>query len=180
MCKGLIIIGYQGIGKSSCASAFTSCIDLESSAFYIGNKRQTLWYIPYCQIAMNLANQGYTVFVSSHKEVRGMLSTMPLLPNVGKVVVFCPNRSMKDAWIERLRKRYEETGLDKDYRALKGAESFFDANIIDLVNCGLPVYQPSAMDYDLMNYVNKMLSDWCVFNIEKEAGDAKDGSDKAD
>lgn len=170
MCKGLIIIGYQGIGKSSCASAFTSCIDLESGNFFVGGKRSWDWYIPYCQIAMNLANQGYVVFVSSHKEVREMLATMPLLPNVGKVVAFCPDRSMKEAWIERLRKRYEETGLHKDYKALKGAEAHFEENIRDLVNCPLPTYQPAAMDYDLMNYVNKMLSDWCVWDVEKERG----------
>ena len=75
---------------------------------------------------------------------------------------------MKEAWVKRLRERYEVMGLAKDYRALKGAEEYFEENIRDLVNCGLPVYQPIAIDYDLMNYINKMLEDWCVYNPEDD------------
>ena len=159
--KGLIIIGYQGIGKSSCAGPLTNCIDLESSNFYIGDKRSSDWYIPYCQIAMNLANQGFVVMLSSHHVVRETLKTMPLLPNVGKVVVFCPQKTMKEDWCVRLAERYTKTELDKDLRALIGATTYFEENIEDLVNCGFPVYQPMAIDYDLMNYINKMLTDWC-------------------
>lgn len=36
--KGLIIIGYQGIGKSSCAGPANKCIDLESGNFFIGGR----------------------------------------------------------------------------------------------------------------------------------------------
>ena len=86
MTKGLVIIGYQGIGKSSLAG-WNKCIDLESGNFFVGNKRADDWYIPYCQTALNIANQGYTVFVSSHKEVREFLSTVPLPENVARVVV---------------------------------------------------------------------------------------------
>ena len=100
MTKGLVIIGYQGIGKSSLAG-WNKCIDLESGNFFVGNKRADDWYIPYCQTALNIANQGYTVFVSSHKEVREFLSTAPLPENVARVVVICPRRTLRDEWIKR-------------------------------------------------------------------------------
>ena len=158
--KGLIMIGYPGIGKSSCAGK-NGCIDLESGNFWVGVKREINWYIPYCKIAMDLANQGYTVFTSSHSTVREQLASMPLLPNVGKVVVFCPESRFKTEWIQRLQDRYDKTKLVKDYNALTHAKEYFTENVRDLFNCGLPVYYPSWMDYDLMDYVNKARHDWC-------------------
>lgn len=160
MQKGLIIIGYQGIGKSSLAG-YNNCIDLESGNFWIGDKRADDWYIPYCQITIDLANQGFTVFTSSHKVVYEYLSTCPLPENVGAVVVFCPRRSMKDEWIEKLQKRYDRTGLEKDYKALMNAKDRFEENIVELCSSGLPVIQPNAMDYVLYDYVVYARNKWC-------------------
>ena len=159
--KGLIVIGYQGIGKSSCGGK-GRCVDLESSNFYVDNKRSLDWYIPYCNIAMSIANQRYVVFVSSHKEVREQLRKMPLSENVGAITVFCPQKRWKSLWIERLEKRYKETYTSKDFKALQNAKEKYEENIHDLVNSGFFVYQPAGMDYDLMGYVKKMLRDWCL------------------
>lgn len=155
--KGIIIIGYPGIGKSSCGGK-DNCIDLRSEDFYIHGKRNDNWYTAYCQTAISLAEQGYTVFVSSHEGVQDFLcySEQPRLRKI-KVFVLCPRRIMKDEWIERLRERYFRTKLDKDYRALKHVEENYEEDIAML--CGylrLPVYQPEAMDYDLMDYVKRM------------------------
>lgn len=158
--KGLIMIGYHGIGKSSCAGK-ENCIDLESGSFWIGDHRAEDWYIPYCNIALHLANQGYTVFTSSHKVVVDYLKSVPLMENTGKVVVFCPEVIWKEEWIKRLKTRFDKTGLNKDYKALEDAKAHYWASIVALVNCGLPVYQPSAIDYDLMDYVHKARNDWC-------------------
>lgn len=158
--KGLIVVGYQGVGKSSCAGK-DGCIDLESGCFWIGNERHEDWFIPYCQIAMDLANQGYTVFTSSHKCVYEYLNSTPLLSNIGKVVVFCPETRFRKEWIGRLGSRFSKTQLFKDYKALKNAEDRYEENIQELLQCGLPVYQPAAMDYDLMDYVRKARNDWC-------------------
>lgn len=159
--KGVIIMGYQGIGKSSCAG-IERCIDFESGNFFVGNKRADDWHIPYCQIAMNLANQRYVVLTSSHKVVRDTFETMPKLENVGAVVVFCPTRSMKEEWIRRLQERYDRTGLFKDYKALMNAKERYDETIVELVNSPFPVYQPAAIDYDLRNYIYKIEFDWCM------------------
>ena len=159
--KGLVIIGYQGIGKSSLAG-WKKCVDLESGNFFVGAKRADDWYIPYCQTALNIADQGYTVFVSSHKEVREYLSTALLPENIARVVVICPHWSLRDDWIERLQERYDRTHLIKDYKALMNAMERFEDNIAELCNCGLPVVQISAMDYDLRDY---------VYMAERESGD---------
>ena len=158
--KGLIIIGYQGIGKSTIAGKF-GCIDLESGNFWVGDKRADDWYIPYCQTALDLANQGYTVFTSSHKVVYEYLASVPLPENVGKVIIFCPPTILRDEWIKRLEERYKRTGLAKDYKAMMNAKDRFTENIIELVNCGLPVIQPSAMDYSLPMYVRYARKKWC-------------------
>lgn len=159
--KGLIMIGYQGIGKSSCAGK-ENCIDLESGSFWIGNHRAEDWYIPYCNTALCLASQGYTVFTSSHKVVVDFLKSVHLMANIGKVVVFCPEGRHRKEWIARLQERYDRTGLNKDYKALMNAKERYTENIIWLVNCGLPVYQPGwPIDYDLMDYVHKARYDWC-------------------
>ena len=152
MTKGLVIIGYQGIGKSSLAG-WSKCVDLESGNFFVGGRRVGDWYIPYCQTALHIANQGYTIFVSSHKVVVDYLKSVPLPENVHRVVVFCPSRTMRYEWIERLQERYDRTQLAKDYRALMNAKERFDDDIVELVNSGLSVVQPAAMDYNLKNYV---------------------------
>lgn len=160
--KGLIMIGYPGVGKSSCAGK-ENCIDLESGNFWIGDYRAEDWYIPYCNIALHLASQGYTVFTSSHRNVVDYLKSVPLPENIGKVVVFCPRGRDRKEWIDRLQKRYNQTGLNKDYKALMHAKEGYLEDIIELVNCGFPVYQPAwSIDYDLMDYVHKARYDWCT------------------
>ena len=74
----MIIIGYQGIGKSTLAGK-NKCIDLESGNFWFYDLetyqkvRHNDWYIPYCNIANHLSEQGYIVFTSSHEVVRNEL-----------------------------------------------------------------------------------------------------------
>lgn len=148
------------MGKSSCAGK-GNCIDLESENFWIGDHRADDWYIPYCNIAMDLANQGYTVFTSSHKVVYEYFASMPLKENVAKVVIFCPRRVWMKEWIKRLEERYNKTGLQKDYKALENAKERYEENLTELMNSGLPVYQPETIDYDFRNYVGRIRYYWC-------------------
>ena len=161
MVKGLVIIGYQGIGKSTIAGKMGGCIDLESGNFWIGEHRSDDWYIPYCQTALSIANQGYTVLTSSHAVVVDFMKSVPLPENVASVVVMCPSRTMKDEWIKRLAERYHKTGLHKDYKALMNAIDRFDENIVELCGCGLPVYQFNTMDYDLGGYIDMAEIKYC-------------------
>lgn len=123
----MIVIGYQGIGKSTLAGRERRYIDLESGNFWVDGKRDEDWYKPYCQIAEHLSQQGYTVFVSSHEVVRKQLEDTR-----ETVVVVYPAINLRDYWVDKLHERYMDSGLEKDYKALKNAEERFDENIRDL------------------------------------------------
>lgn len=150
----MIIVGYQGIGKSTLAGN-NNCIDLESGNFWVLNKetgcadRADNWYIPYCQIANHLSEQGYTVFVSSHEVVRKELEK-----SKEKVVVVFPSIELKDKWIEKLRNRYETTGLIKDFKALANAEERYEANITELKHGNLKFYEIKDINYLLDNIID--------------------------
>lgn len=143
----MIIVGYQGIGKSTLAGK-NNCIDLESGNFWVDGKRADDWYKPYCQIANHLSEQGYTVFTSSHEVVRKELEK-----SNEKVFVVFPAINLKDKWIDKLKARYETTGLDKDFKALANAEDRYKENITELMTGNLKFCEITNMDYDLRTIV---------------------------
>ena len=143
----MIVIGYQGIGKSTLAGRNNRFIDLESGNFWVDGKRADDWYKPYCKIAEHLSQQGYIVFTSSHEVVRKQLAN-----SNETIVIVYPSVELKDEWIAKLEKRYEESGLEKDYKALMNAKDRYEENIKELsessgyLMCKLAL---TAMDYDL-------------------------------
>lgn len=142
----MIIIGYQGIGKSTLAAQDITCIDLESGNFWynVNGKqlRDDMWYVPYCNIAESLSAQGYDVLVSSHSAVRRQLAHTP-----EHVVAVVPALNLKDKWIDKLRDRYEYTHKDKDLKALLNAEELYTTNIEDIkLSC------PNVIEITHMNY----------------------------
>ena len=139
----MIISGYQGIGKSSLAGK-NNCIDLESGNFWVDGKRADDWYKPYCQIASHLSEQGYTVFVSSHEVVRRELEK-----SKEPVYVIFPAIDLKDKWIKKLEDRYNNTKLDKDYRALMNAKDRYKENITELMRGNLKFYEITRIYYQL-------------------------------
>lgn len=146
----MIVIGYQGIGKSTLATKSLRYIDLESSSFWFDDPetkqrvRHGNWYEVYCNVAEDLSRQGYTVFVSSHQPVRERLSRSD------EYVITCvPSLDLKDKWIEKLRSRYENSGLEKDYKAYMNAADSFTENVTEMMNSGFDVLEVEDMDYDL-------------------------------
>lgn len=146
----MIILGYQGIGKSTLSNANTMCIDLESGNFWVDGKRADDWYKPYCQIANHLSEQGYTVFVSSHEVVRRELEK-----SKEKVVIICPSIGLKDKWIEKLENRYAISHLDKDYKAYMNAKDRYVENITELISSPFVCYQIQDMNYRLQRIVDQ-------------------------
>ena len=143
----MIVIGYQGIGKSTLAGRNNRFIDLESGNFWVDGKRADDWYKPYCNIAEHLSKQGYIVFTSSHEVVRKQLENSD-----EDIVVVFPSIELKDEWIDRLEKRYERTGLEKDYKALMNAKDRYEENIKELSeinNYKFCAMSLTHMDYDL-------------------------------
>ena len=164
----MIITGYQGIGKSTLSSKNDKVIDLESTNFWKidenGNKtRYEDWYVYYCQIAMDLSRQGYTVFVACHPQVREYLEKHR---GSEKFYAIFPSLSLKNEWVEKLHQRYILSGTDKDYRAYKHAEINYVADINKLLDeCAYNVewysnaIQIEDIDYDLSELVTKLSFD---------------------
>lgn len=148
----MIVIGYQGIGKSTIAKHYKNCIDLESGSFWYDGKRPDDWYVYYCQIAEHLDDQGYTVFLSSHSVVRSWFLNKS---HDHDVVCVVPSLELKDEWIEKLHDRYEETGLEKDWKAWKNALHMYSENISEIKQCGLPYMEIVSMQYDLEAAIKK-------------------------
>ena len=129
----MIILGYQGIGKTTTVKNFPGkYIDLESTCFFNEeNSRPDDWYIYYCNTALDLSKQGYDVFVSSHSCVQEYLSKH--IKN-DYLIAIIPNINLKDQWLERLHNRYLIDSSDKNYKAWKNAENCYAKNIIDFYN----------------------------------------------
>lgn len=146
----MIVIGYQGIGKSTLATKSLRYIDLESSSFWFDDPetkqkiRHVMWHVMYCNVAEYLSRQGYIVFVSSHQPVRERL-----LKSDEYVITCVPALDLKDKWIEKLRLRYENSGLEKDYKAYMNAADRFTENVTEIMNSGFDVLEIRDMDYDL-------------------------------
>lgn len=148
----MIVIGYQGIGKSTISKLDDKIIDLESGNFWIDGERADNWYKIYCNIAIHLSQQGNIVMTSSHKEVRDTLKSTDEF-----VAVCVPSLELKDAWIQKLQKRYEESGLEKDFKALKNAEACYEENIKDIVDSKYPVIYLYDMEYNLSTEIYKFI-----------------------
>lgn len=144
----MIIIGYQGIGKSTLAKKSEHYIDLESSSFWVNGKRNDNWYIEYIQIAEHLSKQGHVVFVSSHDVVRNQLK-------YSKENICCcvPSLELKEEWMNKLLIRYNKSGLEKDYKAYMNAKNRYEDNIIEIIESEFPCYILTDMSYDLQNVI---------------------------
>lgn len=151
----MVIIGYQGIGKSSLVKRKKGFIDLESSNFRFNEKRPDMWYAYYCQVTEDLSSQGYIVFTSSHKEVRDWFR----IRRKEKAITISPDKSLKDKWIERLETRYDRTSLEKDYRALMNAKDCYEENVTDIQRSKLPAIILSDINYDLEFEILKFIDD---------------------
>lgn len=140
----MIIVGYQGIGKSTLARRDYYYIDLESSAFLHNGRRPEDWHVYYCKAAELLSQQGHCVFVSSHEVVRRYLMDH----SQQLVIAVAPSLALKSLWIRKLRTRWRNTGNEKDKRAYYNAVEHY-AESIEGIKRDLPTLTIERMDYDL-------------------------------
>lgn len=166
--KGMVISGYQGIGKSTHAKNASGYIDLESGNFFVNGTRDEAWYVPYCKIAVHLAEQGYRVFVSSHSVVREYLASMP--KSVDLFTCF-PALELREEWVQKLERRYNTTLLEKDYKAWRNAEDRYAENIKELsLAKGFTPIVICDMNYFLL----------CLIDDAEKAAKAHSGQIKAE
>lgn len=109
----MIICGFPGVGKTTMAK-FSNWVDLESTPF------EKNWLL-YANVAKHMSNNGYTVMVSTHKEMLSALEqleanyTVVIPPLVDKEIYrqrYIQRRSSQDfidnvmnnwdAWLRRI------------------------------------------------------------------------------
>lgn len=152
----MIIVGYQGIGKSSTVAEDRRhrFIDLESSNFWIHKKRDPEWFMIYGNIADDLSKQGFIVFVSSHAAVRNYIASI----SCERKVIICPSLGLKDEWIDRLKNRYEQEPTNKNYKAFMNAVDRFDDNIKELLDTtGYEKFTLSSINYKLSDFIDSYI-----------------------
>ena len=145
----MIVIGYPGIGKTSYVIRNVCAIDLESSCL----QKESNWAVSYCNVAIDLANQGFDVFVSSHDAVRKAL----IASGYDELFAIYPSIDMEKQWVTRLYNRYWATGLDKDLRSFERVETYYDADIAALDQDVLRMrgwYEIKDLNYKLEDVVS--------------------------
>ena len=130
---GLIISGYQGIGKSSAADPLEGIVDFESSLFKENGTRRDDWYKTYVRQAIALADQGFIPLLSSHKEVREALVNYAMERD-NHVVTIAPVPWLRSDWINRLEKRYNEDPTSKNYIALMNAKDCLNEDVVKMAS----------------------------------------------
>lgn len=130
----MIIIGYQGIGKSTLSNSENRFIDLESGNFWVEGHRSPDWPVVYTNIAVHLYKQGYYVFTSSHEVVRNEFRKYTKYTKYSIPIAVCyPSLDLRDEWCKKLEDRYNRTSLEKDFKAWKNAVDVYDKNIMELM-----------------------------------------------
>jgi len=126
---GKIIVGFPCVGKSSLKEI--GWIDLRSDCFWIGEEGKKIrpegWYESYCNVAIDLADQGYNVLVPSHEAVRRYLKGM----GVEYVVVY-PDPSLKDQWIQKCHDRWKDNPNRETLSAYEAVRDHWDSFMEDL------------------------------------------------
>lgn len=150
----MIIIGYPGIGKTSLAGRYNQYIDLESSNFnnVYGEKTEG-WHIPYCKVAEDLSKQGYRVFVSCHKEVQEYFNK-----SNEYVIVVYPAIELKEQWLDRIKKRFENEPSIKNDKALESVDKYYNIHIKSLMNSPFEnKLKLKDMNYTLDNEIDNVV-----------------------
>lgn len=172
MNKGLIIIGYYGIKEFFMKN--NKYIDLAFNEDYDSCK----WYSSYCDTATMLANEGNIVLLYNSKIIRKYLAKKK---KDIRIAICCPNYSIKNEWIRRLKNIYNSES-EKDEYIIDDLEKYFDSDIIDLTSNNdfdKIIINNISCDFDniIKNYLNDKQYKFCntVFNKDYIIEYDKDG-----
>lgn len=112
----------------------------------------------YCQVAEHLSRQGYVVFVSSHAAVVDFLCRIHTSADEPVAIVY-PSVELRDQWVEKLRQRFDESGLNKDYFAWLRAAWHYEEDIQALSQAPIVTHKLALtdMDYNLKEEIENIL-----------------------
>lgn len=116
----MVICGYQGIGKTTLSKKVCNVVDLDSSLFV----DMTTYY----EVIKYLDSLGKIVLTSTHSMLRDALRA-----NGIDYYVVCPKLELREQWIGKLTKRYQEDDSDKNFRSWTQAILHYDSHIKELM-----------------------------------------------
>lgn len=163
----MIICGFAGIGKTNlCNKGYTKFIDMDSSNFA---KDQ---YEDYVDKAYKLSSAGFTVFISTHQEVRDILRREEI-----PFIVVIPDRDDKQEYLNR----YKNRGNSQSYIDLfdKNWDKFIDGlkkeNFVytlptngyleDLFITNKPTFRFEDNEYNVLQKITRITKMDCWFGI---------------
>ena len=115
----MIYIGYPWIGKTTLSKERNNFIDLESSYFSPFSSAAPANYLTYCSLAMDLNNQNFNVFVSSHRQVTDYLvNSYKHIGQANELCIIYPAEDLEENWSRKAFERYLKDKSDKNKRAL--------------------------------------------------------------
>ena len=157
----MIIIGYQGIDKSTYCIKMMDAIDLDDSSCFrdFSGNRPDKWCETYVKTAIYLNGQGYDVFISSNKEVRQALLACHCCSYYRgfKYCAIVPSINLKDAWIRRLRNLYNNSNSTNNLEALNNARFNFEESIKDIANdIDNTFYITNLNNYDIFTLMHNI------------------------
>ena len=170
----MIYIGYPCIGKTTLAKEKNNFIDLESSYFSNSNSKvnPSVLYITadatstdyhshenYCNLAIDLNNQNFNVFVSSHKQVTDyLINSYKHIGQTNKLCIIYPAEDLYEDWSRRAFERYLKDKSDKNKRALDRILEHYAEDINYLKRLckteNIHSIEIAEIDYKLINYIN--------------------------
>lgn len=76
-------------------------------------------------------------------------------------MIVAPSVELKEPWVEKLRTRFKETGLEKDRLALLNAEASYEENIKDILSYSQDFlcFEITAMSYNLRDMFDNFVKD---------------------
>ena len=155
----MIYIGYPCVGKTTLAKEKNNFIDLESSYFSPFSSAAPANYLTYCNLAMDLNNQNFNVFVSSHRQVTDyLINSYKHIGQANELCVIYPAEDLYEDWSRKAFERYLKDKSNKNKRALDRILEHYAEDIDYLKKLCLTenihFIEIAEIDYKLTNYIN--------------------------
>ena len=146
----MIIIGYPGIGKSTLASN-----NPEAYCYLSANDYKiydnSVWMDRYCQDAIDEEPYSDVVFVDYYDEVLDRLNETN-----SRVIVVAPALDLRDEWVKKLLRRYQQTFQTTHYYDYSRVEHVYDKDVQYALENAREFYVIRNMKYKLHSILDEL------------------------
>ena len=154
----MIYIGYPCVGKTTLAKEKNNFIDLESSYFSPFSSAAPANHLTYCSLAIDLNNQNFNVFVSSHKQVTDyLINSYKHIGQTSELCIIYPAEDLYEDWSRKAFERYLKDKSAKNKRALDRILEHYAEDIDYLKRLcfakKINSIEIAEMDYKLIDYI---------------------------